>query len=1123
MAETAILSVSLKDYKKSIDDLKGSLLGLEKTSDEYKKVAEEIRGRQQKLNEVMSVGKKEVDSTANSMNGLKAHLRELKEEVGNLDLGSEEFKKVSKEILDTTNKLKALEEAQGTFSRNVGNYKNAFLSAFSEMKEGPVGVIKGLTTLGTNMDGMIAKNGSLGGSFKALASTIKSGVISAFNVLVAHPIIATITLLGSLVAFLISKIQMSEKATKAWNRAMSVFQPVIRLVQRALGFLVEKVAEVAEWLAVRTPKAIRTVTSAFANGLRGIAKFLEGFHKMPQIIKTVMNGLVKVVGGGLSLMLKGFEKLADAVGLDGVAGALRSAQNFINNMSFDAKITSMTNALNGMADSVESFGNRAAASMENAYNMTVKQQQLEEDIRNADKAYAESQKKQLELREKIAKTSGEERKKLLKELREETEKGGKIAVDLKKRELDLAKQVAALAPNSKEDNDRLARLEAEYVQLGNTVQSTMVGIAKQEARTDKQIENAAKAAAKEREQSAKAAKKSLEQLKKEREKAAKEAYQAELHYLKNRQELLALELKSVISGSREELELRKKVIENNYKLLVLKANQEIKLEAEKIETIKKLKRQEQFEYLKLDNEFALAEYDRELNRLKLLEKVYENDPVAKTYYTRSIAQKEYEKNVRANVNKMQEFLENEGESYTKIVDKFFESLSKMGNFDIKGVKEKLKEIPNVMKETLEGGFDGNGEDLMNDILMMMFNVSPEKVEDVAKVFNELFKKVYDNIDFQDFSNILMSEDNKFSDILRKTDQDILTNEKKAWEERQKLRELEYKSGTRASLEYYQTQIQIAQRELDIINEIGKYTSETDEQYAERRLKAEQKVRDAILTLAESTLEGEKYYNALTEDEQLKHKEEMERIYSELQMSMNIATNDDEKLAAQKAFNAKVEAEEKRHAKELQKIQVQQQRKEYKTWQKSLDVAVQSTQSMASVLNDYASLKDDQLKRDVERGEKSEEEAKKEFENVKAFQIAAATMNMLASLVSINASIWEPKNPMLPWQKIALSATQSAAALMSGIMTIKQIESTRFGDSSTASSSSASGGGSPSTVDFSAVGVNPLLDSNADMSRVQNVNVVSDETSGGDRRVYLLESDIFEADDRHKGRVAQTTF
>lgn len=75
MAQEAILSVSLAQYKKEIDELKGSLLGLEKGSDEYQKVLAQVQTMQQKLNDVMYDSKKSVDAAEGSYNAWLTNLR----------------------------------------------------------------------------------------------------------------------------------------------------------------------------------------------------------------------------------------------------------------------------------------------------------------------------------------------------------------------------------------------------------------------------------------------------------------------------------------------------------------------------------------------------------------------------------------------------------------------------------------------------------------------------------------------------------------------------------------------------------------------------------------------------------------------------------------------------------------------------------------------------------------------------------------------------------------------------------------------------------------------------------------------------------------------------------------
>ena len=62
---------------------------------------------------------------ANTMNGLKAKLADIKAAMGNMDIGGDMFKKYTKEANEITQKLKEIEQSYGQFGRNVGNYQSA--------------------------------------------------------------------------------------------------------------------------------------------------------------------------------------------------------------------------------------------------------------------------------------------------------------------------------------------------------------------------------------------------------------------------------------------------------------------------------------------------------------------------------------------------------------------------------------------------------------------------------------------------------------------------------------------------------------------------------------------------------------------------------------------------------------------------------------------------------------------------------------------------------------------------------------------------------------------------------------------------------------------------------------
>ena len=152
-------TTSLKDYKKHIDELRGSLLQLDETSEEYQKIAQEVTNEQNKLNEVMKVGKNSTDAAEGSYNQLVQTMAELKkqwrataDETERNDLGGQ--------ILEINNKLKDLDASTGNYQRNVGDYANAFEQAFDKCLDGI-----------QSIDGPL---GAIGGTTKQLLPVIKS-------------------------------------------------------------------------------------------------------------------------------------------------------------------------------------------------------------------------------------------------------------------------------------------------------------------------------------------------------------------------------------------------------------------------------------------------------------------------------------------------------------------------------------------------------------------------------------------------------------------------------------------------------------------------------------------------------------------------------------------------------------------------------------------------------------------------------------------------------------------------------------------------------------------------------------------------------------------------------------
>ena len=194
MAQETILKVSLKDYKKGIDDLRASLLGLDKDSEEYGKIVQEIAERQDNLNDAMNAGKQAVNAVDGSYNALAQTLSNLKKEWKNMEMGTPEWEAMAVRINDINNQLKDADASVGVFTRNVGDYANAFEEAFKQAVGGlssMPGIIGSIGSTTKQLIPLIQKasttaTAGLKGVKKALVSTGIGALIVAVGLLIAH-------------------------------------------------------------------------------------------------------------------------------------------------------------------------------------------------------------------------------------------------------------------------------------------------------------------------------------------------------------------------------------------------------------------------------------------------------------------------------------------------------------------------------------------------------------------------------------------------------------------------------------------------------------------------------------------------------------------------------------------------------------------------------------------------------------------------------------------------------------------------------------------------------------------------------------------------------------------------
>ena len=220
----------------------------------------------------------------------------------------------------------------------------------------------------------------------------------------------------------------------------------------------------------------------------------------------------------------------------------------------------------------------------------------------------------------------------------------------------------------------------------------------------------------------------------------------------------------------------------------------------------------------------------------------------------------------------------------------------------------------------------------------------------------------------------------------------------------------------------------------------------------------------------------------------------------------------EALSAYAAYEQAMTDENARHV----DIRINQNKREaqdqIKNLKQNIKIAQQLSRSVANVMGTVSDIMQANIEEKVKRGEISEEEAEKEFENVKKLQIAEAIINTLTGALQSQMSVWAPDSGIpTVWAKIAMSAALGIQTLATGYAQVQKIRNTTFGGS-------GSGSTQPTIITGAAT---PLLNEAQDLNNLDAMYVTGQQQQ--DMRVYVLESDITNAQNNQKVRVTESTF
>ena len=168
------------------------------------------------------------------------------------------------------------------------------------------------------------------------------------------------------------------------------------------------------------------------------------------------------------------------------------------------------------------------------------------------------------------------------------------------------------------------------------------------------------------------------------------------------------------------------------------------------------------------------------------------------------------------------------------------------------------------------------------------------------------------------------------------------------------------------------------------------------------------------------------------------------------------------------------------------------------------------ESIGEIFGTIADMMEDRIQREVKAGDISEEEGKRQFKAVKAMQIAEATINTIAGAIAAFMSC--QKTYPQPYGAI-IGAVQSAAVTAAGVAQIAKIKNTQLG-----------GGGATATATAAAVQTAPEeYVPQYTQNATGESEIVRLADSIRNQRVYVVESDITEAQNRSKVRVTESTW
>lgn len=873
---------------------------------------------------------------------------------------------------------------------------------------------------------------------------------------------------------------------------MATLQPIIDAIKNAIDWLTSAIVDGVSWVMKKIPGVIKSAGGWAKSIIDFIANIVDGITWLPRQFAKMWESVVPMLLEGIRTITIPLQKLFNAVGLESWGNKLNSVLTSLSDSAktFGSNIESgmlaAGQAVRNLGTSIQNTLSNLGSAMEYSANLRERELQLTKDQRDANVELAESENKvasaRREYNEAMASGDTVRAAEALNKIEKEANEQARIRTDIEQRKLNIMNEYAALTANSAQDNEAISKQQVALINVQTRAQQDLANAARMRARLEREITKQGRAASKETRDALKQARKAEQAAMRQRQKELADAIKAEQKLTKEQQQ-----------HSKESVQQTEDIIKQYEKdYSEFDKYERLKLDLAKQLNVLTKKQQVDYENARYKgeqdlNERILQEYKKLLDD----ETVLENDKNKIRAKIHDLTLKTMTNSIQHDVN----LAKIDAENLNELVKRLDTQLKTM-------TSEALTESQRMMNEELIALNEqySKNEISNREYLKRLENIREEhqnrlnKIElDGAQQRAQNSKTIFDNYiqNIQDrYKNILTIISNAETELDRVIDEEYETESPDT-------------NRIDAARQTYNTLLSIYESGENGITNILSTLLEVRSNIlkdGESSLSQEMQTYISELSLAFAIDESDIRSNV---DSMLKHLSEILHINLDemLQMWQNYITNRNDVISTSNEQQVKLNTDAAKDA-------IKGQENQLKAMQKV-------TQQMARTMSAVSDYWQNSIEMRLEAGEISKEQAEAEFERLKQFNIAQAVVDTIAGSLSAYMSVW--KESSLPlWSKIAMSVLLGAQTLASGYTQIRQIQA------QTLSGAGASVTGSGTNVIVS--NATPLLNEQQDINRLDEIaysNMAANEQQ--DIRVYVVESDITEAQNRHKVKVNESTF